>query len=85
MLNETPKASKWPDLNEIGGIITKLGKDLKKSVCEIASDYQAKCKEPSKPKFAAPKQKASSKGKPASSAIPKPENKPSSSEKSGDK
>ena len=83
MSNETPKASKWPDLNEIGGIITKLGKDLKKSVCEITSDYQAKRKEPSKPKSAAPKQKAPSESKPASSEKPKPEAKPSSSESSG--
>lgn len=47
--------SKLPDLSEIGSMASKLFKDVKKSVGEIATDYNkkretAKAEEPAKTK-----------------------------------
>lgn len=39
--------SKMPDLKEVTAMASKLFGDLKKSVCEIVSDYKAKHSESS--------------------------------------
>ncbi len=53
--------SKLPDLGELGGMASKLFKDVKKSVCEIADDYKAKHKKAAAPKAKAPKAAAKKK------------------------
>ncbi len=53
--------SKLPDLSEIGQMASKLFKDIKKSICEIADAYQAKRKKTAAPKAKSPKAEAQKK------------------------